>query len=175
MRHASDQAKGDIKNGGERQDDSTNLFPIWARRGGSDLTQKYAGDAVPLRSELLSADQMEQHGKLVAGVHQLKPGRPRDRLLARLAENQNLLLEVHKLLTEAVKDGRRITPAGEWLLDNFYVIEEQIRTARRHLPKGYSRELPRLSRTAHRPGCRGCTTSLWRRSRTAMAGWIRKT
>jgi len=40
---------------------------------------------------------------------------------------------------------RRIVPAGEWLLDNFYLIEEQIRTARRHLPEGYSRELPRLS------------------------------
>ena len=47
-------------------------------------------------------------------------------------------------LTEAVKADRRITPAGDWLLDNFYLIEEQIRTARRHLPKGYSRELPRL-------------------------------
>jgi hypothetical protein len=35
-------------------------------------------------------------------------------------------------------------PAGEWLLDNFYFIEEQIRTAKRHLPKGYSRDLPRL-------------------------------
>jgi cyclic beta-1,2-glucan synthetase len=118
---------------------------MWVRLGGSDPAQKYAGDELPLRAELLSVDQMEQHGKLVAGVHQVKPGRPRDRLLARLAENQNLLLEVHKLLTEAVKVGRRITPAGEWLLDNFYVIEEQIRTARRHLPKGYSRELPRLS------------------------------
>ncbi|MEM5787319.1 MAG: hypothetical protein AAGU11_08375, partial [Syntrophobacteraceae bacterium] len=53
-------------------------------------------------------------------------------------------LSVHNLLTEAVKADRRITPAGEWLLDNFYLIEEQIRTARRHLPKGYSRQLPRL-------------------------------
>ena len=55
-----------------------------------------------------------------------------------------VLLSVHSLLTEAVKADRRITPAGEWLLDNFYLIEEQIRTAKRHLPKGYSRELPRL-------------------------------
>ncbi len=46
----------------------------------------------------------------------------------------------------AVTANRRITPAGEWLLDNFYLIEEQIRTAKRHLPKGYSRELPRLAR-----------------------------
>ncbi|HEX7973312.1 MAG TPA: NAD(P)H-dependent oxidoreductase subunit E, partial [Anaerolineales bacterium] len=43
-----------------------------------------------------------------------------------------------------VEADRLIAPAGEWLLDNFYLIEEQIRTARRHLPKGYSRELPRL-------------------------------
>ncbi len=118
---------------------------VWAHLRGSDLAQKCAGDELPLRSELFSADQMEQHGKILAGMHQLKHGRHRDHLLARLAENESLLLEVHNLQTETVKTDRRITPAGEWLLDNFYVIEEQIRTANRHLPKGYSRELPRLS------------------------------
>ena len=120
------------------------LFHLEAALRRKDLAQKYAGDELPLRSELFSADQMEQHGKTLADSHKLSSGRPRDRLLARLAENESLLLEVHNLLTEAVKADRRITPAGEWLLDNFYVIEEQIRTARRHLPKGYSRELPRL-------------------------------
>ena len=120
------------------------FFRMWPRHGGSDPLQEYVCDEQPLRDELFSADQMEQHGKILASMHEVKPGRPRDRLLARLAENEILLLEVHSLVTEAVKVGRRITPAGEWLLDNFYVIEEQIRTARRHLPKGYSRELPRL-------------------------------
>ena len=120
------------------------FFRMWPRHGGSGPSQEYVCDEQPLRDELFSADQMEQHGKILASMHQVKPGRPRDRLLARLAENEILLLEVHRLVTEAVKVGRRITPAGEWLLDNFYVIEEQIRTARRHLPKGYSRELPRL-------------------------------
>jgi len=107
--------------------------------------QDFANDELPLRAELFSADQMEQHGKVLAGIHQLTPGRPRDRLLSRLAENERLLLDVHILLTEDVTADHRITPAGEWLLDNFYVIEEQIRTVSRHLPKGYSRELPRLS------------------------------
>ncbi|MBN2439008.1 MAG: cyclic beta 1-2 glucan synthetase, partial [Deltaproteobacteria bacterium] len=88
---------------------------------------------------------MEQHGKTLAGSHALSPGHAPDRLLTRLAENEEILIGVHNLLTEAVKANRRITPAGEWLLDNFYLIEEQIRTARRHLPKGYSRELPRLT------------------------------
>jgi len=111
---------------------------------GGGLGRRYAGDEPPLRSELFSADQMEQHGKTLADSHQLSPGRPQGRLLTRLAENKAILIGVRNLLTEAVKANRRITPAGEWLLDNFYLIEEQIRTAKRHLPKGYSLELPRL-------------------------------
>ena len=112
---------------------------------GKGPAQKDAGYEQPLRSELFSSDQMEQHGKTLAGLHKLVPGHARDRLLTRLAENEDVLLGVRNLLTEAIKATRRITPAGEWLLDNFYLIEEQIRTARKHLPKGYSRELPRLS------------------------------
>lgn len=120
------------------------LFHLAASLRGSDLNRKFAGDELPLRSELFSVDQMEHYGKALAESHKLSPGRPRDRLLRRLAENERVLLAVRNLLTEAVTAGRRITPAGEWLLDNFYLIEEQIRTAKRHLPKGYSRGLPRL-------------------------------
>ncbi len=120
------------------------LLRLRTRVGGNCAAGNHAVDEPPLRSELFSADQMEQHGKTLAGWHRLRPGRQRDQLLTRLAENEGVLLSVHTLLTEAVKADRRITPAGEWLLDNFYLIEEQIRTARRHLPKGYSRELPRL-------------------------------
>jgi cellobiose phosphorylase len=106
---------------------------------------RYAVVEQPLRSELFSADQMQLHGRDLAGSHALSPGRAADhQLLTRLAENEAVLLEVRTMLAEAIKVNRRITPAGEWLLDNFYLIEEQIRTARRHLPKGYSRELPRL-------------------------------
>ena len=87
---------------------------------------------------------MEQHGKILAASHKLNPGPAPDQLLTRLSENEGVLISARNLLTQALKTDRRITPAGEWLLDNFYLIEEQIRTARRHLPKGYSRELPRL-------------------------------
>src|SRR5690242_5006158 len=111
---------------------------------GNGLAKKYSGDEPPLRSDLFSSDQMQLHGKTLAASHQLSPGRARDRLLTRLAENEEVLIGVRSLLTEAVQENRRITPAGEWLLDNFYLIEEQIRTAKRHLPKGYSQELPPL-------------------------------
>jgi len=110
---------------------------------GSLPAQKYAGDK-PLRSELYSRDQMEKHGKTLAGAHLLGPGHAPDRLLRRLSENEGVLISTCDMLAEAVKKDSRIMPAGEWLLDNFYLIEEQIRTAKRHLPKGYSRELPRL-------------------------------
>ncbi|MBC7684973.1 MAG: cyclic beta 1-2 glucan synthetase, partial [Bdellovibrionales bacterium] len=102
-------------------------------------------DEFPLRSELFSAAQMAAHGKYLASRHVLsKRGGP-DKLLARLTENATVISETCAELTAAIKAGRQITPASEWLLDNFYLIEEQIRTARRHLPKDYSKELPRLS------------------------------
>jgi cellobiose phosphorylase len=100
---------------------------------------------VPLRSELFNAEQMERHGKSLAMAHRVAPGRAADRLLARLADNESVLAAVCRELSTAVTAGRRVTPAAEWLLDNLHLIEEQIRTAKRHLPRGYSRELPRLA------------------------------
>ena len=113
-------------------------------RGKELAEREIAEKEAPLRAELFSADQMEQHGRALAESHRLIAGRAPDQLLVRLAKNETALVSVCNLLTTAVSAKLPITPAGEWLLDNFYLIEEQIRTAKRHLPKGYSRELPRL-------------------------------
>ena len=112
---------------------------------GSDLKHSYTGADAPLRAELFSADRMERHGKSLATFHKLDQQHGPDQLLERLANNENVLIDACNLLRAAVKTNQRITPAGEWLLDNFYLVEEQIRTARRHFPKGYSRELPLLA------------------------------
>ena len=103
---------------------------------------------LPLRAELFSAAQMAAHGKTLAHHHELSKRGGRDRLLSRLSENAAVISATCDELTAAVKEGRQITPASEWLLDNFYLIEEQIRIARRHLPKDYSKELPRLGKGA---------------------------
>ncbi|CDG85580.1 GH36-type glycosyl hydrolase domain-containing protein [Janthinobacterium agaricidamnosum] len=106
-----------------------------------------AEDDLPLRSELFSAMQMAAHGKILAASHHLASKRGgSDQLLARLADNAAVITNTVHELTAAVKSGRQVTPASEWLLDNFYLIEEQIRTAKRHLPKDYSKELPRLGK-----------------------------
>ena len=98
------------------------VFHLRSRFRGNSRTQKCADNEPPLRSELFSSEQMEQHGKTLAGLHKLGLEHARDRLLTRLDENEGVLLGVRSLLTEAIKSIRRITPAGEWLLDNFYLI-----------------------------------------------------
>ena len=120
------------------------LLHLRARPDKAGLASTSAAEEPPLRAELFSRDQMKMHGKALAVSHKLSLGRASDRLLTRLAENKTVLIGARNLLTEAVMANLRIAPAGEWLLDNFYMIEEQIRTAKRHLPKGYNRELPHL-------------------------------
>jgi cellobiose phosphorylase len=118
------------------------LRPFASNGNGRSYSQR--AEEPPLRAELFSVNQLEQHAKTLAGLHAVGPGRSPDRLLSRLSDNEAVLGRTYELVTDAVKRGRRITPAAEWFLDNYHLIEEQIRTARRHLPRGYSRELPRL-------------------------------
>ncbi len=111
---------------------------------GDSPNGKYADKRPPLRSEIFTEEQLEHHAIGLAAKHALISGHPSEQLLKRLAENEKILLEVHALLTEVVKAKKRIAPAGEWLLDNFFLIEEQIYTGKKHLPKGYSKGLPQL-------------------------------
>ncbi len=120
-------------------------FPAGYGNGHLRRRPRFSADEQPLRAELFSVDQLERHAKALAGWHELATRRGADRLLPRLDENEHVLLHTYDLVTRAAEDSRRIAPAGEWLLDNFYLIEEQIRTARRHLPRAYSRELPALA------------------------------
>ncbi len=97
-----------------------------------------------LRSELFSTAQMDLYGAVLAKRHRSTDVSRDNSLLARLSDNEAILGQASEMFALALRTGRRLTPAGEWLLDNYYLVEEQIRTAQRHLPKGYSRELPRL-------------------------------
>ncbi len=109
-----------------------------------DASGVAATSELPLRAQLFSAEQMERHGKALAQAHHLSDRHASDLLLARLSDNEDVIEHACKLLSDAAQASRRLTPAGDWMLDNLYLIQEQIRIARRHLPKGYSRELPRL-------------------------------
>ena len=97
----------------------------------------------PLPAELFNADQMERHGITLALSHTLTQKSAPDILLSRLSESEATLIKSCEFLTEKTTDG--FSPAREWLLDNFYLIQEQIQAIRRHLPKKYGRELPQLA------------------------------
>jgi cyclic beta-1,2-glucan synthetase len=100
----------------------------------------------PLRAELFSVSQLARHARTIAGWHErARTQRHDDWLLARLGDNERALRDAYALVTEAVQRGRQITPAAEWFIDNYHLIEDQIRTARRHLPRAYNRELPQLA------------------------------
>ena len=97
-----------------------------------------------LRAELFNLDQLRAHASDLAGRHKVVETRGPSKLHRRLAENESILVEAYDLTVAAVARGRRVNLAVEWLLDNFYLIKEQIVMARRHLPRAYSRQLPRL-------------------------------
>ena len=114
----------------------------WRWSQAADAAPEAAGPEV--RSQLLSSEQLQEYGKSLARDHRVSRRPGPDLLLARLRENAAILDDATAFLTAMTRDDVRITPAGEWLLDNYHLIEEQIRIARRHLPKNYSRELPTL-------------------------------
>ncbi|RBP10416.1 cyclic beta-1,2-glucan synthetase [Roseiarcus fermentans] len=99
----------------------------------------------PIREELFSVDRLEAHGKSLAIAQTVASGPTRGRsLTARLAENGAVLLSSYRSIVKAIDDGRQITPAGEWLIDNFHLVERQIRQISTDLPPGYYRQLPKL-------------------------------
>ena len=64
--------------------------------------------------------------------------------MARLEQTRGILEEAYGQLTAAADSGTSVGPAGEWLLDNYHVIQEHIGEVRESLPSGYYRELPEL-------------------------------
>ena len=125
----------------------------------NSVAREYS-DEHALRAELFSVDQFHQHAKALAARHEIDRGAARTGCCRGWLRMKAFCCTPTSWCRRRWQEDRRITPAAEWLLDNFYLIEEQIRMARRHLPRGYSRELPRCAvarrqdsaRLRHRPG-----------------------
>ena len=66
-------------------------------------------------------------------------------LAGRLVDNEAVLLHAYRTIAKAMGEERAITPAAEWLIDNYHVVERQIRDIRSDLPPGYYRQLPKLA------------------------------
>jgi cyclic beta-1,2-glucan synthetase len=96
---------------------------------------------------LFGAERLEQYAATLAAEHEVsdvpKRGRP---LLPRLEENARQLVAAYRTLAEAIRRESAISPAAEWFVDNFHIVEDQLREIREDLPVGFYRELPKLER-----------------------------
>jgi cyclic beta-1,2-glucan synthetase len=98
-----------------------------------------------LRAELFSVERLEQHAASLAVAQQVTRRHAARRTLdARLRDNESVLLAAYRVIAAATGEGRAISPAAEWLLDNYHLVEEQIRDIREHLPPSFYRLLPTL-------------------------------
>ncbi len=117
------------------------LWPFWG------ATQVFTPNADELiRSELFSVERLEQHAESLAAAQQVTDGPRTGRHLDRRLENNGrVLFDAYRDVQRALREERAITPADEWLLDNFYVAQEQIQQVRDDLPRGFYRGLPKLA------------------------------
>ena len=121
-------------------------FRRHAGTGGTGFRGLASVDEEPLRAELLSIDQLRRYAQELAHSDEVDAGPGYNQLLPRLTDNTAALRAAHEVLVQSDAEGRRMAPPAEWLLDNFYLIEQQIQLARIHLPRRYSRQLPRLAK-----------------------------
>ncbi|HEV2183078.1 MAG TPA: hypothetical protein VGR39_05285, partial [Candidatus Acidoferrales bacterium] len=102
--------------------------------------------AEPIRAELFSLERLEQHAESLAAAQivttKTMRGHP---LIPRVRENGRVLLDSYRATSLAIEQGRSITPAAEWLVDNFHIVDEQLREIQDDLPAGYYHTLPKLA------------------------------
>jgi cyclic beta-1,2-glucan synthetase len=106
----------------------------------------------PIRAELFGIERLEQHAQSLAAAARTteRPSKGRD-LLPRVRENGRVLLTAYHDVVKAVGEKSEITLAEEWFLDNFHVVDEQLREIRDHLPASYYHRLPKIA-TGHLAG-----------------------
>src|SRR5215204_5123584 len=111
------------------------------------LFRKPAGDAdeKPFQAEFFSVERLEQYAQSLAAEHKTVTRKGRAQLLPRLEDNGRKLEAAYKALVNALREGRAISPAAEWLVDNYHIVEEQLREIRQDLPTSYYHELPKLA------------------------------
>jgi cyclic beta-1,2-glucan synthetase len=100
----------------------------------------------PIRSEIFSTLRLEQHAESLARAQAVTKNPRRGRSLdSRTKENAWVLKEAYNELLHSVEEKRAITPAAEWLIDNFHIVRAQLKDIKEHLPPAYYRELPKIA------------------------------
>ncbi|QLY23914.1 GH36-type glycosyl hydrolase domain-containing protein [Bdellovibrio sp. KM01] len=101
---------------------------------------------LPIKAEIFSSERLEEYALYLGDNLQTgKSVRVHRGLLKRIYENGDKLLISYRLLAEVGRKKESVSPAAEWLIDNFHIVEEQLREIKEDLPPSYYKELPKLS------------------------------
>jgi cyclic beta-1,2-glucan synthetase len=96
----------------------------------------------PTREDLWDVERLERHAQQLALQTGPAPAAARVALKSHLDRNVRLLRQAYVAIAAALHEGRAITPAAEWLLDNFHLIAEQATDIPLDLTARAWRELP---------------------------------
>ncbi|MXP39508.1 glycosyl transferase [Erythromicrobium ramosum] len=103
-------------------------------------------DTTPIRDEIFGLERLEQHAVTLAEAQTVTDRPPAvSGLRARLDDNAVVLLAAYRTSAVELENDRDVVPAAEWLLDNYHLVEAQIREIREDLPPGFYRQLPKLA------------------------------
>ena len=99
----------------------------------------------PNRSEIFGPDRFAQHGLSLGETHRAEAAARRSpAFFPRLKDNIRVLRESELYISAQAQTGYQVSPAAEWLLDNFHLIEGQLKAIHEGLPRRYFRDLPVL-------------------------------
>ncbi len=126
---------------------STDFF-LWRPCAQAQTLLNVEGGPVqpPIRAEIFGPQRFAQHGISLGVTHTARRAHAyRAAFFPRLAENVRTLLVAHSYIGAQAAAGYDVSPAAEWLLDNFHLIETQLKRIHLELPRNAVRELPVLT------------------------------
>ena len=108
----------------------------------------HLGEPEPLiRAELFGTQRFEQHGRSLAAAQTVKKNSDRRTdtdFFPRLKDNIAALRSAYDYVATISHSGQYVTPAAEWLLDNFHLVEAQLQQIHEGVPRRYYADLPKL-------------------------------
>jgi cyclic beta-1,2-glucan glucanotransferase len=101
------------------------------------------GTQDPIRADLWSPERLEEHAESIARLRILARGKTGRRLSVR--DSGRVLLQCYRDIAAVIRDEGATTPAAEWFVDNFHIVDAVVRQVREDLPLGFYRQLPKLA------------------------------
>jgi len=99
----------------------------------------------PIRAELFGPQRFARHGRSLGATHRAERGSAwAPTFFPRVRNNIRMLAQAHRYIGLQAASGYDVSPAAEWLLDNFHLVEQQLKEIREGLPRSYFRALPLL-------------------------------